>query len=91
MSKGHKTPEEVLKEIDEAKSKISPGSTYVHYKGADKIYMVKEFGILEATGELCVIYQAEYGSKLTFIRPVSVWLEEVKWNGKVVPRFKEIR
>lgn len=48
-------------------------------------------GFLEATDELCVIYQAQYGEKLTFLRPLTIWLEKVEWEGKTVPRFTKIQ
>lgn len=90
MNEEHKSHDEILREIDEAKKKIELGATYVHYKGADKKYAVKEFAVIEATDELAVVYQSQYGEKLTFVRPVSVWLENVEWQGKTVPRFRKI-
>ena len=90
MISEHKSSAEILREIAEAKSKITIGATYVHYKGSDKRYTVRGLATLESTNELCVIYQTEYGDKLTFVRPLSIWLEDVEWNGKTVPRFKRL-
>lgn len=90
MGKTHKEQLVLAKIIDDAKSKVTIGATYVHYKGADKIYQVIGLGFLEATDELCVIYQAQYGKQLTFLRPLSIWLERVEWEGKTLPRFKKI-
>lgn len=86
MNEEHKLYQEILREIAEAQSKITVGAVYTHYKNHKK-YMVKELGILESTDELCVIYQANYGKKLTFVRPLSEWLEPVEWQGKTIPRF----
>lgn len=84
----HKSNEELQQEIQNAAVKIKIGGTYQHFKGTDKLYKVLDFATLEATNELCVVYQALYGDKLKFVRPVSVWLESVEWKGKTVPRFK---
>lgn len=84
---GHKSPEQIEQEITEASKLITPGARYVHYKGAQKVYRVVGFATLEATDELCVIYEALYANGLQFVRPVSVWLETVEWEGKTVPRF----
>ncbi len=88
-----KTREEQLvlaREVDEAKTKVTIGAKYMHYKGPDKVYEVTGLGFLEATNELCVIYVAQYGERLTFLRPLSVWLAQVEREGKVVPRFTKI-
>ncbi len=87
MGKTHKEQLDLAKEIAAAKLKVTIGATYMHYKGADKVYKVISLGFLEASNELCVIYQAAYGERLTFIRPLSVWLEQVEWQDKMVPRF----
>lgn len=81
--------EDVLRaEIAAADIKIKVGGVYQHYKGAHKTYKVLDFATLEATDELCVVYQALYGAKFKFVRPVSIWLETVEWEGKKLPRFR---
>lgn len=90
MGKTHKEQLELAKEIEEAKSKITVGAEYWHYKGRNKVYKVIGLGFLEANDDLCVIYQAQYGEKLTFLRPLRIWLENVEWEGKTVPRFNKI-
>ncbi len=87
----HKKTSELSKELEDAKSKIEIGSRYSHYKDASNTYVVEGLGFLESTNELCVIYQAEYGDNLVFLRPLSVWLEEVSWEGESVPRFTQIQ
>jgi len=86
----HKTGEELLAEIAQASKQITLNATYVHYKGADKLYKPIHFATLESNNELCVVYQALYGEKLLFIRPVSIWLETVEWKGKTVQRFAPV-
>jgi len=90
MSEEHKSHKEILDEINKANSKIVVGTVYAHYKNPGRRYRIKGFGTLESTDELCVIYQAEYGEKLTFIRPVGGWLENLEWQGKTVPRFTKL-
>ena len=77
-------------ELEAASRKVAVGAHYHHYKGKDRIYSVTALGFMEETMELCVIYVAEYGEKVTFIRPLTVWLEQVEWEGKTVPRFTKL-
>jgi hypothetical protein len=90
MGRTHKEQLVLAKETEDAKSKITVNAKYQHYKSADKIYEVIGLGFLEANDELCVIYQAQYGERLTFLRPLTIWLEQVEWEGKTVPRFTKI-
>lgn len=87
----HKPEEHVLAEIEKAGTQIVIGARYGHYKDRSKTYRVVGFAIIEATDELGVIYQADYGAKLQFVRPVSVWAETLEWEGQTAPRFKKVR
>jgi hypothetical protein len=71
----------------EAAKKVKIGGFYAHYKSTGKLYKVLGFVIIEATDEVGVLYQARYGEKITFVRPLSSWLEEVEADGQFVPRF----
>lgn len=90
MATAHKPQPKLAQEIANAKSIITVGTQYWHYKSRDNVYNVIGLGFLESNEELCVIYQAQYGEKLTFIRPLNVWQESVEWQGKTVPRFNKI-
>jgi hypothetical protein len=90
MGRTYKQQLELKNEIEVAKTKITIGAQYWHYKSRNKVYKVLSLGFLEANNELCVIYQAQYGERLTFLRPLAVWLEQVEWEGKIVPRFTKI-
>lgn len=90
MGKTHQEQKTLAQELDAAKTKVIIGATYRHFKGADKLYTVTGLGFVEANNELCVIYKAQYGEQLTFIRPLSIWTEHVEWEGKTVPRFTKI-
>ena len=90
MNPEHKTDKELQRELDEASKLVTVGATYQHYKGEHMLYTVTGLGFLEATDEVCVIYQGQYNAGHTFIRPLTVWLETVEWNGQTVPRFKKV-
>lgn len=86
----HKSEAAILAEIERAKQQISKGDTYAHYKDKTKIYKVRDFVLIEATDELGVVYEAQYGAQLRFVRSVKVWLEEVEWQGEKMPRFTKL-
>lgn len=73
--------------IEKAKQQVKVGGRYTHFKNPAHTYIVLGVAILESTVEPVVIYQAEYGDRLTFVRPVDVWLETVEKEGEQVPRF----
>jgi hypothetical protein len=74
--------------LNDAKTKVTVGARYEHYKKLT--YVVIDIALLEATNEPCVIYQAEYGEHITFIRPVRIWIETVDVNGVPTPRFRRL-
>jgi hypothetical protein len=89
---GHLSQDELAALVQEASTKVEIGATYAHYKHPDDdFYVVKGIALIEANDEPAVIYEAQYGAKITFIRPVSVWCEAVEWNGEQVPRFVKVR
>jgi hypothetical protein len=86
MSKESQT--QLSTRIAKASSQVTVGARYLHYK--QLTYKVLAIALLEENNEACVVYQAEYGDRITFIRPVSNWLEEVEVDGQKVPRFTQI-
>ncbi len=83
----HKSHEELKSELSEAKEKVKVGRVYGHYKRPAETYKVLHLAITEANDTLCVVYQAQYGEKLIFTRPLTSWLEHIEWNGQAVERF----
>jgi hypothetical protein len=81
---------ELADDIASYKDKIVIPGTYVHYKDATKTYTVRKLVIIEATEEVGVEYQANYGPHLTFVRPIKEWLEDVTVDGITLPRFKQV-
>lgn len=58
---------------------------YRHYKGKD--YSVLGFAKDSETEELMVLYVPLYGDGGYWVRPLSMFTEEVEHDGKVLPRF----
>ena len=83
----HLSDQEITRRVSEGQRLVDVGATYAHYKDPTKHYKVLKIGVLEATEEPCVIYQALYGSRMTWVRPLSSWLEPVPTEKGNVPRF----
>ncbi|MFH0969578.1 MAG: DUF1653 domain-containing protein [Patescibacteria group bacterium] len=62
---------------------------YQHYKG--KFYKVIGVATHSETLEKLVIYQAMYGKKKLWVRPLGMFMEKIKINGKLEKRFKYIK
>lgn len=71
-----------------AATQVMVGARYMHYKQLS--YKVVALALREEDNEPCVIYQAEYGDNVTWIRPVASWIEEVEADGKKIQRFVKI-
>jgi hypothetical protein len=83
------TQAELSQKLAEAAGQVAVGARYMHYKQLS--YKVLNLGFFESNNEPCVVYQAEYGDHLIFIRPVSNWVEEVEVDGGLVKRFAKLR
>lgn len=86
----HISQEELARLLAEAGREVSVGGRYVHYKDPTKEYIVKSLGVLEATDEVAVIYEAQYGEKVSFIRPLESFCADVLVDGVSVPRFRKV-
>jgi hypothetical protein len=84
----HKSEASLLKEIAEVAKDIEVGATYRHYKGQE--YKVLTLAFNESDMEVTVVYQAQYGDKLTFLRPAKAWQETIEVDGRTVPRFVKV-
>lgn len=84
----HKDQTQLLKKLENLKSKIKVGDKYIHYKNPDQFYKIIAIGFIESTEEPCVVYQAEYGDKITWVRPQNDFFAKVTLdNESVVDRF----
>jgi len=61
---------------------------YRHFKGNE--YMVLYIARHSETQEPMVVYQALYGEHGVWVRPASMWNEEVERNGLASKRFEYI-
>ena len=61
------------------------GGRYMHYKG--KPYRVLACARHSETLEEMVVYRALYGEGGLWVRPASMWNEEVEKDGKRYKRF----
>lgn len=66
------------------------GGIYAHYKDATKTYEVQLLSIAEADETLQVVYRALYGRRLSFVRPLDSWNQDVEVDGQSVKRFRRI-
>ncbi|MCL4399680.1 DUF1653 domain-containing protein [Patescibacteria group bacterium] len=78
-----------LPPFSEAAKNLKPG-IYEHFKPEHHKYRVLGVGRNSETLEEEVIYQALYGEKNIWIRPLQMFLEEAEIDGEKVPRFKYI-
>jgi len=58
---------------------------YRHYKGGE--YTVMGVAQHSETGEALVVYRPEYGDRELWVRPLSMFQENVETPDGVVPRF----
>lgn len=58
---------------------------YRHYKGNE--YIVLGVARHSETNEELVVYRPDYGSKGLWVRPLAMFLESVRVNEEMVPRF----
>jgi len=63
---------------------VRPG-VYRHYKGG--LYRVLFLARHSETEEVLVVYQALYGERGYWVRPLGLFLEKVRVEGREVPRF----
>jgi hypothetical protein len=87
----HRSQNTLTTIIESAAQKVTIGGAYRHYKNQKNTYKIIHIGIMEWNDEVCIIYQADYGERLVFVRPVNSWLDDVEWQGKIVPRFELIK
>jgi hypothetical protein len=65
-----------------------PLGLYRHYKGGE--YRVMGVARHSETEELMVVYQPQYGERDWWVRPLSMFTEQVEIEGRLIPRFQHI-
>ncbi len=81
---------ELAKRIAKAAKQVEVGARYTHYKDTRNVYKVTALAIWEASEEVAVVYEGQYGEHITFVRTLANWLEPAEWKGKRVARFKKL-
>lgn len=81
-----KNTKELFKMQDQ--ERIKTGKKYRHFKG--KEYLVLHIAKHSETLEEFVVYQALYGERGIWVRPLNMFAEQVEVNGNLVNRFEEI-
>lgn len=66
---------------------IKAGKKYKHFKGNE--YLVLHLAKHSETLEDLVVYQPLYGEQGIWVRPLSMFVEQVEVDGKLVKRFEE--
>lgn len=74
--------------LNETRNSVRAGQRYRHFKGRE--YLVLYIAKHSETLEDMVVYQALYGEMGIWVRPLSMFLEEVHVDGEMVKRFQEI-
>jgi len=74
--------------VDVVDRKIKTNTKYRHFKGKD--YLVISLAKNSETQEDMVVYQALYGDYGIWVRPLSMFLEQVEKDGVLINRFEEI-
>lgn len=64
---------------------LKPGR-YRHYKGKD--YQLIEVATHSETLERLVVYRPLYGDQALWVRPVTMFCEQVEVDGQTLPRFR---
>ena len=59
---------------------------YRHYKGND--YHLLDIATHSETEEQMAVYRPLYGDRALWVRPLSMWSEQVQVDGVSVPRFR---
>lgn len=67
---------------------IKEGRKYRHFKGNE--YLVLHLAKHSETLEELVVYKALYGEYGIWVRPLSMFLEQVEIGGNLINRFDEI-
>ncbi len=88
MQKEIRAPSNRPPPFSESSHRIQLGATYKHYKG--ELYKVLSIARHSETLQELVVYQALYGEKDTWARPVSMFLEQLLIDGKEIQRFTPI-
>lgn len=88
---GSKNSQQLLSELDNLKQRINVGDKFYHFKHPESFYIVVAVGFIENNEEPCIVYQAEYGDKITWVRTEDEFFAKVTLeDGSEVDRFTKV-
>lgn len=80
---------DTLQPLSEKAKSLEKGEIYEHYKGLR--YKLMSVGRHSESLEEVVVYQALYGDRDIWVRPLEMFLEHIDLDGKRISRFKQVR
>jgi hypothetical protein len=83
----HLSHKELLNRLDTAEKLVEVGAIYTHYKNSKVEYRVSGLSFIEATDAIAVVYEAVADPRISFIRPITNWLQYVLNDTHYVQRF----
>ncbi len=86
----HKESKELLSDLDKLRQLAKVGDRFFHYKHPDQFYHILAIGFIEDTETPCVVYEAEYGDKFTWVRTQDEFFAKVDSDGTQVDRFTKV-
>ena len=86
----HLSQEELRARLDKAHELVEVGARYAHFKHLEQAYTVVSLAIREDTQDVCVIYKAEYGEEIPFIRTLESFISPVELVGVTTLRFHKL-
>jgi hypothetical protein len=86
----HRSQEELAQIIAEVTADVKVGDRFVHYKSPDLFYRIIDIALREADETPCVVYKAEYGEQISYVRPYDDWTATVQHDNQEVPRFTKV-
>ena len=82
------TYKELETKLANARLHVVPGSKWRHYKGGE--YIIQDIAVSEEDNELAVMYAPIGRPEIIFVRPLSVWDDQVEWQGLTSHRFTKL-
>jgi hypothetical protein len=86
----HKPEQDLKQDLRVVGEQVEVGSRWQHYKDPAYSYRILGHAINEETDEPWIVYQAEYGECVKFIRRAAGFLSMVEVDGQNVPRFARV-
>ncbi len=87
----HTSHDELNKMLLSVIMQLPLGTIYKHYKYIDRDYQILGYAIQESSQKVCIRYRnIKEDNAPEFVRDYDSWIEEVEWNGAIVPRFKPV-